>query len=81
VADRDRVCHPCGRFSHVRLLISGLTHMHLWFMHVPNRVAGAGELGECAVGFAVPARGPAALEGPWLGPAGSRKPPGDYLCR
>jgi hypothetical protein len=62
VADRDRVVHSCRPFSHVRLLINALTHMHLWFMHVPVRVSCAGELAECVVGCAVPDGGPAAIE-------------------
>ena len=50
---RDRVGHPCRSFSHVRLLLNGLTHMHLWFVHVPALPVGAGELGECVVECAV----------------------------
>jgi hypothetical protein len=68
VADRDRVGHPCQPFSHVRLLINGLTHMHHWFMHVPNTVAGVSELAECVVGL----EGQASAGGPrrtsWRGP-------------
>jgi hypothetical protein len=84
VADRDRVGLPCRSFSHVCLLINGLTHMHLWFVHVQALPVGAGELGECVVGCAVPGVGPVAVEGPRSGlrwwPSGPRSPPGDYLC-
>lgn len=37
--------------------------MHHWFMHAPDTVAGAGELGECVVECAVPGVEPAAIEG------------------
>jgi hypothetical protein len=83
VADRDRVCHPCGRFSHVRLLISGLTHMHLWFTHARKTFAGAGELAEGAAGFAGgTANNPLSrnLAEGRDGTCGACSPPGDYLC-